>query len=374
MHNIYLVPHSHYDAVWAFTKEDYFYINIELILKPAIELMEKKDYKFLIEQVSLLEEIERRNPSLFADIKKNIQKGKIEIANGEYLMSDTMIPMGETLVRQIQFGKQYLKEKFGVDVPVMWGADSFGYNAQLPQIYKKSGYKYFAFRRGANKERPSEFWWQGLDGTKILAHWMPLGYRAGLDFPKLEENFNKLKTHAATTHILMASGSGSIPPQPETSRIVKKWNRTHHDVKMTIATPSEFFQSLEKEAPSLKIRKGELYSGKYSQVFPSCLSSRMWVKQNLRRYENLILTCEKWATVAWLLGVPYPVDEFNNNWKKVLWGAFHDVAPGTGMDEGYQETRDNFSYLETHLTQILRSFCTVIAHRLQGRDDIIVFN
>ncbi len=29
---IYLVPHMHYDAIWAFTKEDYFHINMMFIL------------------------------------------------------------------------------------------------------------------------------------------------------------------------------------------------------------------------------------------------------------------------------------------------------------------------------------------------------
>ena len=33
MQTIYLVPHTHYGAVLVFTKEDYFYINIELILR-----------------------------------------------------------------------------------------------------------------------------------------------------------------------------------------------------------------------------------------------------------------------------------------------------------------------------------------------------
>jgi alpha-mannosidase len=157
MQTVYLVPHTHYDAVWVFTKEDYFYINIELILKQAVELMEKSDYKFLVEQTALLEEIERRNPYLFERISKFVKTGQVEIADGEYLMADTVIPNGETLVREILFGKKYVEEKFGVDVPVMWAADSFGYNAQLPQIYKKSGYKYFAFRRGVNRDKPSEF-------------------------------------------------------------------------------------------------------------------------------------------------------------------------------------------------------------------------
>jgi len=80
-------------------------------------------------------------------------------------MADTMLPEGETLIREILVGKRYAKEKFGVDVPVMWQADSFGLNAQLPQIYKKSGYRYVALRRGATKRKPSEFLWEALDGT-----------------------------------------------------------------------------------------------------------------------------------------------------------------------------------------------------------------
>ncbi|MFC1992279.1 alpha-mannosidase [Chloroflexota bacterium] len=371
---VYLVPHTHYDAVWVFTKEDYFYINIELILRKAVELIQKSDYKFLIEQTALIEEIERRNPLLFEKVTKLIKEGKIEIADGEYLMADTMIPNGETLVREILFGKRYVKEKFGVDVPVMWGADSFGYNAQLPQIYKKSGYKYFAFRRGVDRDKPSEFLWQGLDGTEILAHWMPLGYRAGLDLSALEESLNKLKEVATTHHILMPSGSGVTLPQPETSRMVKRWNRTHEDSKIKIARSRDFFEAVEKEASNLEVRKGELYSGRYSEVFPDVCSSRIWIKQNLRKHENLILDCEKWATIAWLLGIPYPEDEFIENWKKILWGAFHDVAPGTGMDECYEEARGNFAYLEDHLPQTLWDLLSHFSQNLQSREDVIVFN
>lgn len=374
MYKIYLAPHSHYDAVWAFTKEDYLYINIEQILKQAVDLIKKTDYRFLIEQTVLLEEVERRNPNLFIELTKFIKQGKIEIAPGEYLMADTMIPGGETLVRSILFGKRYVNEKFGVDIQVMWGADSFGFNAQLPQIYRSSGYKYFAFRRGVSEDKPSEFWWQGLDGTKLLTHWMPLGYRAGLDIFNLETSFDKLKEAAATTYILMPSGSGSVPPQPLTSRRVKKWNRTHHDSEMRITGPTDFFRGLEGEASKLEVRKGELYSGKYSQVFPNTCSSRMWIKQDMRKYEHMILSCEKWVTVAWLLGVPYPVDEFRDNWKKVLWGAFHDVIPGTGMDEGYKEAKENFAYLQVHMSQILNDFLNTIAKNLRMPEDIIVFN
>jgi len=373
---IYLVPHTHYDAIWVFTKEDYFYINIDLILKKVIDLLEKTtDYKFLIEQVYLLEEVERRYPEIFKKIKEYIRKGRIEIADGEYLMADTMLPQEETLIREILIGKRYIKEKFGVDVNVMWQADSFGLNAQLPQIYRKCGYKYVAFRRGCPENKPSEFIWEGLDGTRIIAHFMPLGYRAGLDLRKLESSYRKLKRVAATNHILMPSGSGVTMPQEETIDVVKDWNKKHRSV-MKIATPSEFFKAIEKYANKLPIRRGEMYSGRYSEVFPDVASSRIWLKKNLRRYENLLMCFERFATIYSLMD-SYTAEELMDCWKKVLFLAFHDVVPGTGMDTGYAEVRQHIGFLNTQLTYLMPRILKSIAE-MDAEDedygDVIVFN
>ncbi len=374
---IYLVPHSHYDAMWIFTKEDYFYINIDIILKKVVEIMEKsKEYKFLIEQTHLLEEVERRYPDLFKKIKEFIKEGRIEIADGEYVMADTMLPQEETLIREILFGKRYIKEKFGVDVVVMWVADSFGLNAQLPQIYRKCGYKYVAFRRGCPELKPSEFLWEGLDGTRIIAHFFPLGYRAGLYLDRLEEAYAKLKRVAFSNHILMPSGSGSIPPQEETPKVVEEWNKKHRAL-MKIATPSEFFKAIGKFKDRLPVRKGEMYSGKYSQVFPDTASSRIWVKKNLRKFENWLLFFERFSTINYLLGGEYRVEELNNCWKKVLFMAFHDVVPGTSMDTGYQDIRHDIDFLKTKLSYLTpRVLKEIIERDSDGEDfgDVIVFN
>jgi len=69
---IFLTPHSHYDVVWAFTKDDYYLIN-EIILTDAVKMINSGGFKFLIEQTLLLEMIEERNPSLFASIKEAVQ-------------------------------------------------------------------------------------------------------------------------------------------------------------------------------------------------------------------------------------------------------------------------------------------------------------
>jgi len=367
MPTIFLVPHTHYDVAWAFSKEEYLEIN-ETILEQALKLLETPEFKFCIEQTFLLKEIEKRNPSLFQRIKKMVKAGKLEIVDGQYLMADAMLPTGEVLVRDILVGKRYCQEKFGIEVPVAWAADSFGMNAQLPQIYKKAGYKWLAFRRGARVDiTESEFLWKGLDGTTILAHWFPLGYRAGLDIDKWDESFAELKKFASTSNILMPCGSGSMPPQPEISQKVKKWNQTHPDILMKIATPTEFFPAVEGYGKRHEVIEGELYDDELVDVFPQVCSSRTWIVQGATECERLLITAEQFATIAWLLGAGYPGDEFGEAWQKALFIAFHDVITGCGVDEIYQEVEEIFASLKTNLSQILTESLIYIAKKINTR-------
>ena len=346
---IFLVPHTHYDAIWVFNKEDYYYINIELILKQALDLIKKTDYKFLIEQTFLLEHIEANYPQLFTEVRKYAKEKKIEVAGGQYLLSDVMLPNGEVLIREILEGKRYVKQKLDQDVIVGWGADEFGFNTQWPQILKGCGYKYFAFRRGVDRPKPSEFLWSGLDGSSILCHWMPLGYRAGLELNKLGESYHKLKEYAATDLILMPSGSGVTLPQAETAEAVEEWNKKNgsNNTKMIIATASQFFDSLERRAITQKynfeVRKGEMYSGRLSEVFPDCTSSRMWIKQGTKEFENTLLALERWNAISRLENCIDSSDLLTNYWKKILFIAMHDALPGTGIDEVYDEIKEMFA-------------------------------
>jgi alpha-mannosidase len=97
-----------------------------------------------------------------------------ELVGGMWVEPDLNMPAGESLVRQMLVGKTYFKEKFGVDVTAGWNPDSFGYNFQLPQIYKKSGVNYFVTQKmwwnDTNYLPLKLFWWQGLDGSRVLTY------------------------------------------------------------------------------------------------------------------------------------------------------------------------------------------------------------
>ncbi len=373
---IYLVPHTHYDVVWAFDKEDYLLILLS-ILRKALKMIEEEDFRFLIEQTYPLELIEHRDPELYEKLEKAIRDGTIEISDGQYLMPDYMIPGGEVLVREIMYGKRYCKEKFNVEVPVAWAADGFGLNAQLPQIYKKSGYRWLAFRRGLPKSigsSVSEFLWKGLDGTTIDSHWMPLGYRAGLNLDTWEESYRHLAKLATTPHILMPCGSGGAIPQEDIPEKVKQWNENHENEKMIVATPRDFFDNFDKDKRKLITFRGELYSDELENIFPDVASSRVRLRLAIRDRELELLMTEKAASLAMLHGRDYPTDIMTEAWKKNLFLAMHDVVPGTGIDEIYEEAWEYIDDLRKTMPQIMN---TSIQHLMQGEEHgvyIIVFN
>jgi alpha-mannosidase len=255
-------------------------------------------------------------------------------------MPDPMIPAEEVLVREILFGKLYCKEKMGVDVPVAWMSDGFGLNGQLPQIYRKSGYKWLAFRRGLPRSigtRTSEFIWEGIDGSQIPAHWMPLGYRAGLDLTKWKESHAKLSQLAATKNVLMPCGSGGMLIQEEIPEAVEEWNRSNRRPRMVMATPREFFEALDEAGGPTTVFKGELYSADMEDIFPDVVSSRISLKLAIRECEDWLKSIEKASALAYLHGQRYARSRLNDAWKKMLFLAFHDIVPSCGIDEIYDE-------------------------------------
>ena len=71
-------------------------------------------------------------------------------------------------------GKRWFQKQYGVDVRIGWNPDSFGYNWQLPQIYKRSGIDYFVTQKmtwnDTNQLPFKLFWWESPDGSKVLTY------------------------------------------------------------------------------------------------------------------------------------------------------------------------------------------------------------
>jgi len=197
----------------------------------------------------------------------------------------------------------------------------------------------------------------------------------------------------------MPSGSGVTLPQPEASEAISKWNRKkNQSAKLIMATAREFFEALEKENIQFNVKSGEMYSGKLSEVFPDCTSSKMWIKQRTKEYENLLLVLERWNAVCSLqlpdndsdgdVGISnvgtYSSDSLSSSdsksyrikqfWRKLLFIAMHDALPGTGIDEVYKEIKEIFKDTTVAINQSIVDCLQKLSKTINSNYDFVVFN
>ena len=58
-----------------------------------------------------------------------------------------------------------------------------------------------------------------------------------------------------------------------------------------------------------------------------------------------MLNAEKWSSLAWLDGAKYPADELTEDWKKVLFNQFHDLAAGSGIAVIYKDAQKDYDWV-----------------------------
>ena len=169
--------HAHIDVAWLWTvaqtrrKAGRTFHN-------ALRLMDEfPDFCFTQSQPQLYDYVQADYPDLFESIKKRVAEGRWEPIGGMWVEADCNITGAEALVRQFMLGRTFFREHFGVDSPVLWLPDVFGYSWQLPQLIKSAGLEFFFTTKISwnlyNRLPYDSFWWQGLDGTRVLTHFSP---------------------------------------------------------------------------------------------------------------------------------------------------------------------------------------------------------
>ncbi|MGD1823481.1 MAG: hypothetical protein ACPKM0_12065, partial [Pleomorphochaeta sp.] len=173
---VYCVGHTHIDCAWLWTlkvTEDKSLRSFSTVLN----LMNQyPDYTFMSSQPQLYKYVKKNNPKVFKEIQRRVKEGRWEIDGGMFVEADCNLASGESLIRQFIHGNKFFKDEFNKQSEILWLPDVFGYSAALPQIIKKCGLSYFMTTKISwnefNKMPYDTFEWEGIDGTKVLTHFI----------------------------------------------------------------------------------------------------------------------------------------------------------------------------------------------------------
>ena len=378
---VHLIGNAHIDIAWLWRLAETVAVAKNTYATVIRNMDEYPELHYAQSQALTYRWIEEKYPELFRQIKQKVKQGRWEIVGGMWVEPDCNLISGESWVRQILYGKKYFKDKFGIEVDTGWNVDSFGYNWNMPQIYMKSGIRQFVTQKiwwNDTTVFPHYiFWWQGVDGTRLLSYFPPVGYTSRVRMERVTDNITKYEATTGYRKSLILYGIGDHGGGPNREIL----NRVRDYRKLAIApdfvhsTAVDFLQNIIKDlGENIPVWNDELYLEYHRGTYTSQADTK---KQN-RRSEVSIGTAEKLAAIAHLLGKPYPAGPLEKAWKIILTNQFHDILPGSSITPVYRDASESYAEAQRMIKRIDRDALAGIAGRidtsgLDGRP-IVVFN
>ncbi|MBK8020828.1 MAG: alpha-mannosidase [Chloroflexi bacterium] len=351
------VGHSHIDVMWLWrlkhTRE-----KAMRTFATVLHLMRQyPEYRFLHTTPQLFKYLQQDAPDLFEQVRQKVAEGAWEITGGMWVESDTNLPSGESLIRQILYGKRYVRETFGKEMRVLWMPDVFGYSAALPQILKKSGIDYFLTTKLSwnqfNRFPFDTFRWRGIDGSEVLAHFVTTPdfvpnsrfytYNGDLQPKSVKGLWDNYASKPINDELLLSFGWGDGGGGP--TREMIETARTMRDVPgfptVETGTAEDYFQRLEArlEGKDVPVWDGELYLEYHRGTY----TSQAATKRANRQSEVLLHDAEWLTALADMLGVPGEAVDLIEAWELLLLNQFHDLLPGSSIRPVYEDSALDFA-------------------------------
>ncbi len=330
-HRVIATGHAHIDTAWLWPIGESIR-KCARTFASAVRLMDEyPEYRFSCSQAQHYSWIEERHPELFERITAKVDAGTWIPVGGMWVEADMNLPSGESLVRQIVHGQRYFERHFGARCDEAWLPDVFGYPASLPQLLAAGGMQRFVTQKlswnTTNRFPHHTFWWEGLDGTRVLTHFPPVDtYNAELTPNEAVRSSTRFRDAGWSDWSLMpfGHGDGGGGPTREMLERARRLANLDGSPQVSIGTPGEFFEHVEREvlngAP-VPVWRGELYF----ETHRGTLTSQLRTKAGNRRCERLLREVELWSAT---LGKPAEVDDL---WHEVLTQQFHDILPGSSI-------------------------------------------
>jgi alpha-mannosidase len=386
--NLFAAGHAHIDVAWLWTT-DQSRQKAARTFHTALRMMEQHPgFHFSQSQPQLYDFVRQDHPKLFKEIQERVKEGRWEVLGGMWVEADTNLSGAESLVRQFLLGRCFFNEYFGekAESPVLWLPDVFGYCANLPQLIKLAGMEYFfSIKLSWNQYNPipyDTFWWQGLDGTRVLTHFSPTPeegnpakstYNAAASPEQVLGTYKNFKQKELTdSPLLMAygygdGGGGATREMVENLELMQSFPGLP---RLKMDRVGYFFEELNRSINnSLPVWNGELYF----ELHRGTYTSQGHNKAFNRRSEFLLHDVEFLAAWAKELNPDfvYPHQELDVVWKNLCLNQFHDILPGSSIGEVYLQAEQQYLQL-AKMANELKEACLPVISENMGGDGMVI--
>ncbi len=393
---VFCIGHTHIDVAWlwtyAQTRE-----KAQRSFSTVLSLMERyPEYKFMSSQPQLYEYLKEESPKTYERVKKAVAEGRWEPEGAMWVEADCNLISGESMIRQILFGKRFFREEFGKESEILWLPDVFGYSAMMPQILKKTGVNAFVTSKiswnDTNMMPHDTFLWQGIDGTEIFSYFLtaqdshlnnPVRYTTyvGNITPRqVLGTWERYQDKAYNTSVALTFGygDGGGGPTEEMLEYQRRIAKKIPGIPKTVpAHPSEFIKTAKenfekniKLLPETPRWVGELYLENHRGTYTNAAKN----KKFNRKSELLLGRAEAISAFGMLMGGEYHENEFRSLWHDVLLNQFHDVVPGSSIKEVYSDTDKMYERILSGGEKLFDSAFSNVAKNIKTKKGLIVYN
>ena len=373
------IGHTHIDVAWLWrlkhTRE-----KAARSFSTVFRLMERyPEYVFLQTQPQLYAYIKKDYPEIYEKIKERVKEGRWEVDGAMWLEADCNITSGESLVRQILHGSRFMKEEFNQDTKYLWLPDVFGYSWALPQILRKSGIDTFMTTKISwnqyNRLPHDTFNWRGIDGSEVLTHFISTPdpvedgnttsfytYNGLLEPSTVRGIYDNYQDKEFNSDLLLSYGHGDGGGGVNRDMLEKRRRLDKMPGLPNVKTgkAGEFFDNLHKSAEQtdkyVHTWDGELYLEYHRGTYTSQASIKKWNRTLELAYRDAEIL-HTWA--GQFVGVEdYPAKEIKTGWETILRNHFHDIIPGSSIQEVYEDCEVEYSEANENFKGIMDAFAT----------------
>lgn len=377
---ISLIGHTHIDVAWLWQLKDTVR-KTGRTFSNMLRLMEEfPRFKFTCSQPQLYDYMKMNYPDLYEEVKKRVAAGSWEIVGPMWVESDCNLISGESIVRQLLYGHDFFQREFGITSPICWLPDTFGFQANMPQILQKGGIKYFfSYKLHWQSENGfpfGAFKWRGIDGTEVLSA-----------IPDLKSGYNG---HPSPDHLAFATGQN--PQKGLTDEVILPYgwgdggggpdrDMAEYAVRLqnfpglpsaSLDFAGDYFGKLEQQSDRLPVWDGELYHESHRGTYTSVGRAKKLNRQCEQLYRQLEIV-NVWAEAG---GKAVPWAKVKAHWKTMLTLQFHDILPGSSIREVYEDADDMYDQVIRQGNALLEEGLAFLAKSANERREntITVFN